>query len=146
MASEMEVARSVQQAQLASEIPTLDGVEIAVLYKPAREVGGDAYDFCPVEADRVGIIVSDVAGKGVPAALLLASARYAWREHCQGDPAQTMREVNNHLQAMTTEDAFVVMRLRRSGHPQARVHLRQRRTDAADCGQTQRRNHLPRRR
>lgn len=109
VAREMELARSVQQAQLAADIPTLDGAEIAVLYKPAREVGGDAYDFCPVHSDRVGVVVSDVAGKGIPAALLLASAKYAWREHCHDDPAQMMRAVNDHLQATTTEDAFVVI-------------------------------------
>ena len=109
VAREMELARSVQQAQLAADIPTIDGAEVAVLHKPAREVGGDAYDFCPVYRDRVGVVVSDVAGKGVPAALLLASAKYAWREHCHDDPAQTMHEVNDRLLAMTTEDAFMVM-------------------------------------
>jgi len=106
---EMEVARSVQQAQLPAQVPEIRGLEIAVVYKPAREVGGDLYDFYPVIPDQLGVVVADVAGKGVPAALLVSTAKYAIREHYGEDIAGMMRGVNDHLMAVTTDDSFVTM-------------------------------------
>ncbi len=106
---EMEVARRIQQAQLPSEMPHIPGVEVAVIYKPAREVGGDLYDFYPISGQRLGIAVADVAGKGVPAALLVTSAKYAIREHFSDDLSLMMKGVDSHLLSVTTEDSFVTM-------------------------------------
>src|SRR5918995_7460404 len=67
---ELEVARSIQQASLPKEAPTLEGWQIAPYYQPAREVGGDFYDFFELEDGRVGVVVGDATGKGIPAALV----------------------------------------------------------------------------
>ena len=107
--TEMELARKVQRAQLPLEAPPEQGMEIAVLYKPAREVGGDLYDFYPIDPERLGITVANVSGKGVPAALLVASAKYAVRECYAEDTSAMMREVNKHLLSVTTEDNFVTV-------------------------------------
>src|SRR5918999_2531312 len=66
---ELRVARSIQQASLPIEVPTLDGWQISPLYRPAREVGGDFYDFHPLFEGRLGLVTGDATGKGVPAAL-----------------------------------------------------------------------------
>src|SRR5215207_6097081 len=63
---ELRVARSIQQASL----PQLEGWQITPFYRPAREVGGDFYDFLELEDGRLGLVVGDATGKGVPAALV----------------------------------------------------------------------------
>jgi predicted ester cyclase len=66
---ELRVARTIQQASLPNEVPTLEGWEISPLYRPAREVGGDFYDFFDLGEGHVGVAVGDATGKGMPAAL-----------------------------------------------------------------------------
>jgi predicted ester cyclase len=68
---ELRVARSIQQASLPEEVPTLEGWQINPYYQPAREVGGDFYDFHPLSEGRLGLVVGDATGKGVPAALVM---------------------------------------------------------------------------
>src|SRR5215208_5255357 len=70
---ELLVARRIQQASLPEEAPTLEGWQIAPFYRPAREVGGDFYDFCDLEEGRVGVAVGDATGKGMPAALAVSA-------------------------------------------------------------------------
>jgi predicted ester cyclase len=68
---EMRVARTIQQATLPQEVPQLEGWQIAPYCQPAREVGGDFYDFHHLSEGRVGLVVGDATGKGVPAALVM---------------------------------------------------------------------------
>src|SRR5215207_5723401 len=70
---ELRVARRIQQASLPEEVPTLEGWQISPYYRPAREVGGDFYDFFELEDGRVGVVVGDATGKGVPAALVVTA-------------------------------------------------------------------------
>ena len=70
---ELRVARSIQRASLPKEVPTLEGWQINPYYQPAREVGGDFYDFHPLSAGRLGLVVGDATGKGVPAALVMST-------------------------------------------------------------------------
>src|SRR5919112_2030256 len=72
---ELQVARSIQRASLPKVVPDLEGWKISPFYQPAREVGGDFYDFLELIDGRLGIVVGDATGKGVPAALVMASAR-----------------------------------------------------------------------
>src|SRR5918912_964242 len=71
---ELQVARRIQQATLPKEVPQLEGWQITPFYRPAREVGGDFYDFNLLPEGRLGLEVGDATGKGVPAALVMASA------------------------------------------------------------------------
>src|SRR5918995_7026299 len=64
---ELHVARRIQQASLPEEVPTIEGWQISPYYRPAREVGGDFYDFFELEDGRVGVVVGDATGKGVSA-------------------------------------------------------------------------------
>ena len=73
LVSELEVAGKVLQDLLPHECPILEGLEVAAAYEPCSQVGGDYYDLIPLGEDRWGIAMADVAGKGIPAALLVAA-------------------------------------------------------------------------
>lgn len=107
--SEMAIAQRVQSAQLPAHLPAVENMELTTIYKPAREVGGDTYDFYPIKLRRFGVMVADVSGKGVPAALLVASTKYAVREHYFADLAATLRDASAHISSVTGEDSFVTV-------------------------------------
>jgi phosphoserine phosphatase RsbU/P len=68
---ELEVARTIQQANLLKEVPTPEDWQLGLICQPAREVGGDFYDFHYLSEGRLGLVVGDATGKGVPAALVM---------------------------------------------------------------------------
>jgi predicted ester cyclase len=70
---ELQVARRIQHASLPKEVPTLEGWQITPYYQPAREVGGDFYEFFLLDDGRVGFAVGDATGKGVPAAFVMSA-------------------------------------------------------------------------
>src|SRR5215210_212477 len=70
---ELQVARRIQQASLPEEVPKLEGWQINPYFRPAREVGGDFYEFFELDDGRVGFAVGDATGKGVPAALVMTA-------------------------------------------------------------------------
>ncbi len=74
MEKELEVAQKIQRSFLPENPPEVEGVDIAAEMSPAKQVGGDLYDFVALEDGRLGIMVGDVSGKGVPAALYMAKA------------------------------------------------------------------------
>jgi serine phosphatase RsbU (regulator of sigma subunit) len=106
---ELKVARSIQQASLPKEIPTLEEWQINPYYQPAREVGGDFYDFFELPDGRLGIVVGDATGKGVPAALVMASARSMLRAVAQASesPGNVLRRVNDPLATDIPPNMFV---------------------------------------
>ncbi len=75
--SELEVAGRVLQDLLPHSVPRPDHMDLAAVYEPCSQVGGDYYDFIPLGTDRYGIAIADIAGKGVPAALLVGVLRAA---------------------------------------------------------------------
>jgi serine phosphatase RsbU (regulator of sigma subunit)/predicted ester cyclase len=70
---ELKVARDIQQASLPKEVPQMEGWQISPFYEPAREVGGDFYEFLELDDGRVGFAVGDATGKGVPAAFVMSA-------------------------------------------------------------------------
>src|ERR687890_124913 len=80
---EMRVARDIQQASLPREVPEPEGWQISPYYQPAREVGGDFYEFFDLEDSRVGVVVGDATGKGMPAALVAEGTSQKLREAAQ---------------------------------------------------------------
>ena len=79
MARELEIARDVQQRLFPQEAPPVAGLDYAGKCRPAATIGGDYYDFLPVAAGHFGFAIGDVSGKGIPAALLMASLRASLR-------------------------------------------------------------------
>ena len=108
---ELELARSIQQASLSKEVPTLEGWQIAPFYRPAREVGGDFYDFFKLDDDRVGVVVGDATGKGVPAALVVSATSSMLRAVARvlgaSSPGEVLSQVNETLSARIPQNMFV---------------------------------------
>jgi serine phosphatase RsbU (regulator of sigma subunit)/ketosteroid isomerase-like protein len=106
---ELRVARHIQQASLPKEVPELKGWQIAPYYQPAREVGGDFYDFHLLPEGRLGLVVGDATGKGVPAALVMSTTCGMLRLAAQGSssPGQMLRGVNEALFPYIPANMFV---------------------------------------
>jgi serine phosphatase RsbU (regulator of sigma subunit) len=108
---ELRVARSIQQASLPKEVPELEGWQITPYYQPAREVGGDFYDFFELDDGRLGLVVGDATGKGVPAALVMASTRSMLRAVAQAfgssSPGDVLGRVNDALVTDIPPNMFV---------------------------------------
>src|ERR671917_656483 len=107
---ELQVARLIQHTLLPKSLPGLAGYEVAAYYQPAREVGGDFYDFLELQDGRLGLVVGDVSGKGVPAALVMAITRTMLRAAYRlGSPApgEILEQVNNILYKDIPPNMFV---------------------------------------
>jgi serine phosphatase RsbU (regulator of sigma subunit) len=108
---ELQVARTIQQASLPNEVPTLEGWEISPLYKPAREVGGDFYDVFDLGEGRVGVAVGDATGKGMPAAIAASASCSMLRAVAQAlgssPPGEVLERVNETLVARIPPNMFV---------------------------------------
>ena len=108
---ELRVARSIQQASLPKEVPTLEGWEISPRYQPAREVGGDFYDFHLLSEGRLGVVVGDATGKGVPAALVMSTTcgmlQVAAGALDSSSPGEVLEQVNETLFARIPQNMFV---------------------------------------
>jgi serine phosphatase RsbU (regulator of sigma subunit)/predicted ester cyclase len=107
---DLRVARSIQQASLPKEVPTLEGWQIAPYYQPAREVGGDFYDFFELKDGRLGLAVGDATGKGVPAALAVTATCSMLRAVAQDSgysPGEVLARVNETLVARIPSNMFV---------------------------------------
>jgi serine phosphatase RsbU (regulator of sigma subunit)/predicted ester cyclase len=108
---ELRVARRIQQASLPKEVPELEGWEIAPRYQPAREVGGDFYDFHLLSEGRVGLVVGDATGKGVPAALVMSTTlgmlQLAAQALGSSSPGEVLERVNEALTVRIPSNMFV---------------------------------------
>ena len=106
---EMRVARGIQQGLFPTQFPPLENYALAARCEPAQEIGGDFYDFVQLGDGRVGIVIADVAGKGMPAALVMANVRSALRAEARlgSGPAETLRHVNASLCRDINPNGFV---------------------------------------
>jgi phosphoserine phosphatase RsbU/P len=108
---EMELAAAIQREILPHSIPEVAGVELAAANLPTRHVGGDYYDLFPLSRGRLGFLVADVSGKGVPAALLVSTVHAA--VHLQIDEAKTVVElvtrIDRHLRRYAATRRFLTL-------------------------------------
>src|SRR5215212_10237170 len=106
---ELRVARLIQQTLLPKTLPELPGYDVAAYYQPAREVGGDFYDFLQLEDGRLGLVVGDVTDKGVPAALVMATTRTMLRAAAQRlfSPGEVLRRANDALVSDIPPNMFI---------------------------------------
>jgi serine phosphatase RsbU (regulator of sigma subunit)/CHASE1-domain containing sensor protein/anti-sigma regulatory factor (Ser/Thr protein kinase) len=107
---ELRMARSIQHALLPKNLPELEGWEIAYHYQPAREVGGDFYDFLRLDNGRVGLVIGDVSGKGMAAALVMANTQSVLRAVARRGgitPGQVLQEANELMYAYMPSNMFV---------------------------------------
>lgn len=121
LARELEIAREIQMTLLPKEMPRLERVEIGTLYRAAAEVGGDLYDFFWVSEYELGIVVADVAGKGIPGSMMMTMAKAVIRakavrteppDHLLpvgpgGDAASVIRKANQMIAQDIKKGMFI---------------------------------------
>lgn len=97
--SELEVARKIQTSILPATTSQVEGLRVVAVYEPMTAIGGDFYDFIPVDANRIGLLVADVAGHGVPAALIASMIKVGVQSvvPCATDPAAVLGGLNRIL-------------------------------------------------
>ena len=113
LTAEFEVARRAQRGMLPAVPPRLGEIDLAATCQPAREVGGDLYDFFPMGGSRYGVCVADVSGKGVPASLYMSLTKgyLAAAGPEESDLKSTLTDLNTHLHAAGKKRVFVTMAL-----------------------------------
>lgn len=106
--SELATAQRIQSAVLPHQVPAVEGIEVAARYIPMAAVAGDFYDFLPIDDRRLGILVADVSGHGVPAALIAAMMKMAVQSivPCAHSPADVLQGLNRMLSGQAP-DQFV---------------------------------------
>ncbi len=108
---DLQIARDIQRILLPSKPPPIDGFDIAGVNYAARQVSGDYFDYIVVDEDRLGVVIADVSGKGVPASLIMAICRSVLRAEArlEQSPAEVLRKVNRQLYPDIKEDMFISM-------------------------------------
>jgi serine phosphatase RsbU (regulator of sigma subunit) len=132
-AQELEIAKQVQARLFPQTLPPLKTLEYAGLCIQARHVGGDYYDFLDLGRERLGLVVGDIAGKGIAAALLMANLQANLRSQCAialDQPQRFLCSVNQLFYANTADSAYATLFF-------AEYDDEQRRLRYANCG------HLP---
>lgn len=111
MAKELEIARQVQMRLLPKESPNIPGCDIAGICIPAKEVGGDYYDFIMMHERQVGIVIGDVSGKGVPAAIYMTLTKGIFQSHAEEhiSPRDVLVKVNGLMYRTIERGSFVSM-------------------------------------
>ncbi len=108
---EVAIAREVQRELLPRDVPEVEGLELAGFCRPAVGVGGDFYDFVPAGRERVGLVVGDVAGKGIPAALLMAGIQASMRSLAMPDlpPRELFGRLNRTLSRSISDSRYATL-------------------------------------
>src|SRR3954462_6763997 len=108
---DLQIARDIQRILLPSKPPQIEGFDLAGINLPARQVSGDYFDYIRVDEDRLGVVIADVSGKGVPASLIMAICRSVLRAEARlgQSPAEVLRKVNRQLYPDIKEDMFISM-------------------------------------
>jgi sigma-B regulation protein RsbU (phosphoserine phosphatase) len=107
---DLQIARGIQQSLFPRSAPQVEGFEVVAESRSCFEVGGDYYDFIPLEGGRLGLVIADVSGKGTPASLMMASV-HAWLRAMAGTarPTQVLERLNRFLYANTQTSRYVTL-------------------------------------
>ena len=126
---DVELAAQVQRLFLPSGKPAIAGLEIAGMMQPARGVGGDYYDYISVDAHTTQIVIADVAGKGVPAALLMSATAAAMRLEANHDRnmLEQVERLNSGIHSVSDDERYVTLLL-------AEIDTRKRIIQYVNCG------------
>ncbi|HBC45695.1 MAG TPA: hypothetical protein DCZ43_01475, partial [candidate division Zixibacteria bacterium] len=108
---EMQVAQEIQHALLPRHFPDIEGYDISTVYRAAKDVGGDYFDFVQIDKDVLGIIVADVSGKGVPGSLVMTMIRTALRLEARENysPTDILGKVNHFVTDDVKRGMFITI-------------------------------------
>jgi serine phosphatase RsbU (regulator of sigma subunit) len=112
VAQELEIAKQVQARLFPQRLPPMSTLEYAGVCLQARQVGGDYYDFLDLGRERLGLVIGDIAGKGIAAALLMANLQANLRSQCAialDEPQRFLRSVNQLFYENTGDHAFATL-------------------------------------
>jgi serine phosphatase RsbU (regulator of sigma subunit) len=111
MAKELEIARQIQQRLFPHENPSLPGFDIAGSCIPAQEVGGDYYDFIPDERGKLGIVIGDVSGKGLPASIYMTLTKGIFQSHSSEriHPKDLLSSINRFMYQSLEKNVFITL-------------------------------------
>jgi sigma-B regulation protein RsbU (phosphoserine phosphatase) len=126
---DVELAGQVQRLFLPSGKPAIAGLEIAGMMQPARGVGGDYYDYIPIDVHTIQVVIADVAGKGVPAALLMSATAAAMRLEANHDRnmLEQVERLNTGIHSVSDDERYVTLLL-------AEIDTRKRIIQYVNCG------------
>jgi len=126
---DVELAAQVQRLFLPLGRPAIAGLEIAGMMHPARGVGGDYYDYIPIDAHTIQVVIADVAGKGVPAALLMSATAAALRLEANHDRnmLKQVERLNTGILSVSDEERYVTLLI-------AEIDTRRRVIQYVNCG------------
>jgi sigma-B regulation protein RsbU (phosphoserine phosphatase) len=126
---DVELAAQVQRLFLPLNKPAIDGLEIAGMMQPARGVSGDYYDYFPIDANTTQIIIADVSGKGVPAALLMSATAAAMRLEAnhERNMLEQVERLNSGILSVSDADRYVTLLL-------AEIDVQKRKLQYVNCG------------
>ncbi len=108
---DMQAAQQIQNSLLPQQLPQIAGTRLAAYNLPAFNIGGDYYDFIEIDSDHLGIVIADVAGKGIGGAMMMAVCQGVLRARApqEKSPAAMLSELNRVLSANLAEDMFITM-------------------------------------
>jgi len=108
---DLSLASSIQGMLLPKHFPKNQFLQIDAYYQPAQKVGGDFYDVFPLPDNKVGIIIADVSGKGIPASILMAICLTNLKHHARkhSSPAQVLKAVNLEMHSEIRPDMFITI-------------------------------------
>src|ERR1700676_623670 len=126
---DVELAAQVQRMFLPNQRPSIPGLEIAGMMQPARGVSGDYYDYMPIDDHTIQIVIADVAGKGVPAALLMSATAAAVQVEARQrrDMLEVVNRLNSSLHSLSDSNRYVTLML-------ADIDARSRSLRYVNCG------------
>jgi serine phosphatase RsbU (regulator of sigma subunit) len=111
MEKELDVAREIQYKILPDKTPQIENLQVSALFVPAFEVGGDYYDFFRLEGDRLGFVIADVSGKGIPAAFIMAEVKGIFESLARliQSPREVLIKANEALRSSLDRKNFVTV-------------------------------------
>ena len=111
MENELNIASKIQESFLPKQLPSIKGLDISVRMSTARQVGGDLYDFAEFSGSKIGVMIGDVSGKGVPASLFMAkvNSEFEFFAKPESRPQEVLTNLNSKLVKESASNLFVTI-------------------------------------
>jgi serine phosphatase RsbU (regulator of sigma subunit) len=106
IAKDLKLAKNIQKGLIPQIIPDWKGIQFWSAYYPMQEVSGDYYDYFPFNTDKLGVVVCDVSGHGVPAAFITALSKMLFSNYKNARPSETFKQINRDLLDMVKQQCY----------------------------------------